>query len=158
MKLRTDKRGEELEKTQTKSSRDYQRRQSENSRPGVRLVGLVVKASVSRAQDPEFDSRLRRGDISWSSHLAWEYFLVKSPGVGIFLGQVTWRGDICWSSHLPWGYFWVVTWRWDISWSSHLAWGYFLVKSPGVGIFLGQVTWLLCQASGLMSACCDWVR
>ena len=29
-----------------------------------RLVGLVVKASASRAEDPGFDSRLRRGDFS----------------------------------------------------------------------------------------------
>ena len=29
---------------------------------------LVVKASASRAEDPEFDSRLRRGDYSESSH------------------------------------------------------------------------------------------
>ena len=27
------------------------------------LVGLVVKASVSRAEDPGLDSRLRRGDV-----------------------------------------------------------------------------------------------
>ena len=33
-----------------------------------RLVGLVVKASASRAEDPEFDSRLRRGGFSGSSH------------------------------------------------------------------------------------------
>ena len=33
-----------------------------------RLVGVVVRASVSRAEDPGFDSRLRRGDFSWSSH------------------------------------------------------------------------------------------
>ena len=32
-----------------------------------RLIGLVVKASASRAEDPGFDSRLRR-DFSWSSH------------------------------------------------------------------------------------------
>ena len=32
-----------------------------------RLVGLVVKASASRAEDPEFESRLRR-DFSGSSH------------------------------------------------------------------------------------------
>ena len=32
-----------------------------------RLVGLVVKASASRAEDPEFESRLR-GDFSGSSH------------------------------------------------------------------------------------------
>ena len=33
-----------------------------------RLVGQVVKASVSRAEDPGLDSRLRRGDFSVSSH------------------------------------------------------------------------------------------
>ena len=32
-----------------------------------RLVGLVVKASASRAEDPRFDSRLNR-DFSGSSH------------------------------------------------------------------------------------------
>ena len=38
--------------------------------PGIyhRLVGLVVKASASGAEDPEFDSRLRRGNFSGSSH------------------------------------------------------------------------------------------
>ena len=35
---------------------------------GNRLVGPVVKASASRAADPRFDSRLRHGDFSWSSH------------------------------------------------------------------------------------------
>ena len=33
-----------------------------------RLVGLVVKASASGAEDPGFVSRLRRGDFSGSSH------------------------------------------------------------------------------------------
>ena len=33
-----------------------------------RLVGLVVKASASRAEDPGFDSRLRRDFFSGSSH------------------------------------------------------------------------------------------
>ena len=32
-----------------------------------RLVGLVVKVSASRAEDPGFESRLRR-DLSLSSH------------------------------------------------------------------------------------------
>ena len=31
---------------------------------GDRLLGLVVKASASRAADPRFDSRLRRGDFA----------------------------------------------------------------------------------------------
>ena len=33
-----------------------------------RLVGQAVKASASRVVDPGFDSRLRRGDLSGSSH------------------------------------------------------------------------------------------
>ena len=33
-----------------------------------RLVGLVVKASASRVEDPGFESRLRR-DFSGSSHI-----------------------------------------------------------------------------------------
>ena len=33
-----------------------------------RFVGLMVKASASRAEDPEFDSRLRLGDFSGSCH------------------------------------------------------------------------------------------
>ena len=33
-----------------------------------RLVGLVVKASASKEEDPGFESRLRRGDFSESSH------------------------------------------------------------------------------------------
>ena len=33
-----------------------------------RLVGLVVKASASRVEDLDFDSCLRRGDFSGSSH------------------------------------------------------------------------------------------
>ena len=36
----------------------------------MRLVGLVVKASASRGEDPGFDSRLRRGDFSVSSHIS----------------------------------------------------------------------------------------
>ena len=36
-------------------------------RPVHRLVGLVVKASALRAEDPRFESRLRR-DFSGSSH------------------------------------------------------------------------------------------
>ena len=36
--------------------------------PEHRLVGLVVKASTSRAEDPGFESRLRRDFISGSSH------------------------------------------------------------------------------------------
>ena len=33
-----------------------------------RLVGLVIQASSLRAEDPGFDSRLRRGDFSGSRH------------------------------------------------------------------------------------------
>ena len=36
--------------------------------PFHRLVGLVVEVSASRAADPGFESRLRHGDFSWSSH------------------------------------------------------------------------------------------
>ena len=36
-------------------------------RPHDRLLGLVVKVSASRAEDPGFESRLRR-DFSGSSH------------------------------------------------------------------------------------------
>ena len=32
------------------------------------LVGLVVKVSSSRAEDPGFDCRMHHGDISRSSH------------------------------------------------------------------------------------------
>ena len=35
---------------------------------GDRLVGLVDKASATGAEDPEFDSRFRRGDFSGLSH------------------------------------------------------------------------------------------
>ena len=35
-----------------------------------RLTGLVVKASASGAADPGFDSRLRSGDFSGSSHIS----------------------------------------------------------------------------------------
>ena len=33
-----------------------------------RLVGLVVKASALRAEDPEFESRLCHGDFSRLNH------------------------------------------------------------------------------------------
>ena len=42
-----------------------------------RLVGLVVKAPTSRAEDPGFKSRLRR-DFSGSSHTSY-YFLNGTP-------------------------------------------------------------------------------
>ena len=35
-------------------------RKEEESKKGTRSVGLVVKASASRAEDPGFESRLRR--------------------------------------------------------------------------------------------------
>ena len=35
---------------------------------GDRLVGLVVKASASGVEDPGFDSHVRHGDFSGSSH------------------------------------------------------------------------------------------
>ena len=36
--------------------------------PSYHLIGLVVKASVSRAEDPRFESRFRRDFFSGSSH------------------------------------------------------------------------------------------
>ena len=39
------------------------------SKAGFDLVGLVVKASASRAEGPGFESRLRR-DFSGSSHIS----------------------------------------------------------------------------------------
>ena len=60
-----------------------------------RLVGLVVKASTSRAADLRFDSRFLRGDFSrsshnykdwrYSGHPAWRYRVRGSgwPGVSI---------------------------------------------------------------------------
>ena len=59
-----------------------------------RLVGLVVKASASRAEDPEFESRLRR-DFSgvkshqWLKKLALQRLPYQAPGVvGSVLGLV----------------------------------------------------------------------
>ena len=36
--------------------------------PGHRLVGLVVKATASRAEDPGFESRLRRDSFGVESY------------------------------------------------------------------------------------------
>ena len=58
------------------------------------LVGKVVKASASGAEDPEFDSRLRRGDYSGSSHtgdfkIGTPWLPCHAPGVmGSALGLV----------------------------------------------------------------------
>ena len=58
-----------------------------------RLVGLVVMASASRAEDPGFESRLHR-DFSESSHtsdikLALQWLPCQAPGViGLALGLV----------------------------------------------------------------------
>ena len=49
-----------------------------------RIVGLVVKASASRAEDPGFESRLRR-DFSGSSHTSDSKIgtpVVTLPGAG----------------------------------------------------------------------------
>ena len=53
---------------------------------GHRLVGLVVKASATRAEDLGFDSRLRRGDvigrvIPVTSKLALMWLSCQAPGV-----------------------------------------------------------------------------
>ena len=48
-----------------------------------RLVGLVVKVSSSGAEDPGFESRLRR-DFSWSRHtsdLALQWLPCQAPGI-----------------------------------------------------------------------------
>ena len=59
-----------------------------------RLVGLVVKVSASRAEDPGFEFRLRR-DFSGSSHtsdlkkMALQWLPCQAPGVvGSVLGLV----------------------------------------------------------------------
>ena len=52
-----------------------------------RLVGLVLKAPVSGAEDLEFGSRLYRGDFSGSSHtsdlktMALQWLPCQAPGV-----------------------------------------------------------------------------
>ena len=70
-----------------------------------RLVGLVVKASASKASDPRFDSRLRRGDFSGLSHIsdfkigtpvatlpgAWRYRV--SAGNGWHGVSILWLGE-----------------------------------------------------------------
>ena len=58
-----------------------------------RLVGLVVKASTSRAEDSEFESRLRRDFfgvvIPVTSKLALQWLPRQAPGViGSALGLV----------------------------------------------------------------------
>ena len=59
-----------------------------------RLVGLVVKASASRAEDPGFESHLRRGFfrgrvIPVTSKLALQWLPCQAPGViGSALGLV----------------------------------------------------------------------
>ena len=71
-----------------------------------RLVGLVVKASASRADDPEFDSRLHRGDFSGWNHTsdlnigtpvatlpgAWPFRV--SAGTGRHGVSILWLGEI----------------------------------------------------------------
>ena len=47
-----------------------------------RLVGLVVKASVSRAEDPGFESRLRRAFPGVESYkLALQWLPCQAPGM-----------------------------------------------------------------------------
>ena len=71
-----------------------------------RLVGLVVKASASRAEDPGFDSHLRCGDFPGSSDtsdvksgtpvaalpIAWCYMV--SAGVGWPGIRTLWLGKL----------------------------------------------------------------
>ena len=62
--------------------------------PGHRLIGLVVKASASRAEDPGLESRLRRDFfrgrvIPVTSKLALQWLPCQTPGViGSVLGLV----------------------------------------------------------------------
>ena len=70
------------------------------------LVGLVVKASASRAEDPGFDSHLRHGDFYWSSHTsdsqtgtpvatlpgAWHDII--STGTGWPSVSILWLGEV----------------------------------------------------------------
>ena len=53
------------------------------------LGGLVVKGSALRAEDPRFDSRLRRGDFSGSSHTG--DLNIGTPGVTL-PGGLAWKG------------------------------------------------------------------
>ena len=54
-----------------------------------RLVGLVVKASASRAEDPGFESRLRRDFSGVESYQSLQWLPCQAPGViGSVLGLV----------------------------------------------------------------------
>ena len=54
-----------------------------------RLVGLVVKASASRGEDPGFESRLRRDFFGSSHKLALHLLPCQAPGIiGSALGLV----------------------------------------------------------------------
>ena len=52
------------------------------------LFGLVVKGSASRTEDPGFDSRLRHGDFSRSSHTSGLKNWLSSGYPGSALGLV----------------------------------------------------------------------
>ena len=70
------------------------------------LIGLVIKASSSRAADPRFNSHLRRGEYPRSSHTsdfkigtpaatlsgAWRYRV--SAGTGRPGVSILWLGDV----------------------------------------------------------------
>ena len=82
----------------------YQYQDSEGMPPrGHRLAGLVVKASASRAEDPGFESRLRRdfSGSSYSSDLKIGTLVAILPGA--------WRYRVSWD----WlaGCQYTVTWR-----------------------------------------------
>ena len=59
-------------------------------RSSYRRVGLVVKASASRVADPEFDSCLRRGNYSGSSHTS-----DLEIGTPVATLPCTWRYRVC---------------------------------------------------------------
>ena len=68
------------------------------------FVGLVVKASASRAEDPGFDSLLRCGDFSRSSHtsdLETGTRVATLPAPGVIVSALELVGSV--SVYCDWG-------------------------------------------------------
>ena len=86
--------------------RDVKQASNQLSRGWYRLVGLVVKASASRAEDPRFESRLRWDFFGVESHIsdlkigtpvatlpgAWHYRV--SAGTGQPGVSILWLGEV----------------------------------------------------------------
>ena len=72
------------------SNRSYLTEVTDAARQPDRLVGLVVKASTSRAEDPGFESRIFRGRvISVTSKLALQWLPCQATDlIGSALGLV----------------------------------------------------------------------